>query len=100
MAHAPSFPESSETLSTGSLVLQACDGIDNLRVVQCAYACLEKLIGPQHTSDTEEVCPSRTELSALVGLVNEELRRRIEIADATIQALRVALLGGGAKTAS
>ncbi|MCR6477226.1 hypothetical protein NU688_13785 [Variovorax sp. ZS18.2.2] len=100
MAHAPSFPESSETLSAGLLALRACDDIESLHVVQRAYACLEKLIGPQHTSDMEEVCPSRTELSALVGLVNEELRRRIEIADATMQVLRVVLIGGGAKTAS
>lgn len=95
MAHVPSFPESSETVSAESLALQACDDIDSLHVVQRAYACLEKLIDPQHTSDTQEVCPSRAELSALVGLVNEELRRRIETADTTMQLLRVALSEGG-----
>ena len=95
MAHIPPFPESSELASAESLALQACDDIDGLHVVRRAYACLEKLIAPQHTSDTEEVCPSRTELSALVGLVNEELRRRIETADTTMQSLRVALCTGG-----
>ena len=95
MAHAPSFPEFPETAE--SLALEACDGIDSLRVVQRAYACLEKLIGPQQTSDAEEVCPNRMELSALVGLVNEELLRRIEAADAAIQSLRVALSEGGAR---
>lgn len=90
-AHVPSLPESSETASTESLALQACDDIDSLHVVRRAYACLEKLIAPQHVNDTEEVCPTRTELGALVRLVNEELQRRIEMADATVQALRVGL---------
>jgi hypothetical protein len=97
MAHVPSLPKSSETDSAESLALQACDDIDSLHVVQRAYACLEKLIGPQHTSDAEEVCPSRTELSALVGLVNEELQRRIDTANATMQSLRVALSGRDAQ---
>jgi hypothetical protein len=74
--------------------LRACVDIDSLHVVQRAYACLEKLIDPQHTSDTEEVCPSRTELSALMGLVNEELLRRIGAADITMQLLRVVLNEG------
>ena len=95
MAHVPSFPESLETPSAELLALRVCDDIDSLRVVQRAYACLEKLIGPQHTSDTEEVYPSRTELSALMGLVNEELQRRITTADTTAQSLRVALSEGG-----
>jgi len=47
MAHAPAFPESSEPASAESLALQACDDIDSLHVVRRAYACLEKLIGPQ-----------------------------------------------------
>jgi len=97
MAHAPAFPESSEPASAESLALQACDDIDSLHVVRRAYACLEKLIDSQHTSDTQEICPSRTELSALVGLVNEELRRRIETADSTMQLLRIALSEGGAR---
>ncbi|MGF6348363.1 hypothetical protein [Variovorax sp. W2I14] len=99
MAHAPSFPESSETPSAGLLALRACDDIDSLRVVQRAYACLEKLIGPPHPNDAEEIYPNRTEFSALMGLINEELQRRIESVDATMQSLHVALSGGGAKTA-
>ena len=97
MAHAPSSPESSETPSAGLLALRACDDIDSLHVVQRAYACLEKLIGPQHTSDMEEVCPSRAELSALMALVNEELLRRIGTADITMQSLRVVLSEGDAR---
>ena len=94
-AHAPSPSEPSAIAGAESLALQACDDIDNLQFVRRAYACLEKLIDPHHVNDTEEVYPTRTEFSALVWLVNEELRRRIEAADATIQSLRVALSEGG-----
>ena len=96
-AHVTSVPESSEAASVESLALQACDDIDSLHAVHRAYACLEKLIVPQGVNDTEEVYPTRTELSALVRVVNEELQRRIEAADTTMQSLRVALSGGGAR---
>ncbi|WP_454905734.1 hypothetical protein [Variovorax gossypii] len=92
-AHVLSLPESSETAGAESLALQASDDIDNLQVVRRAYTCLEKLIAPHHVNDTEEVYPTRTEFSALVWLVNEELGRRIEAADITIQSLRIALNG-------
>lgn len=93
----PSFPESSDTVGVESLALQACDDIDSLLGVQRAYACLEKLIVPQGVNDTEEVYPTRTELGALVRVVNEEMQRRIETADATMQLLRVALSEGGVR---
>ena len=91
MAHASSFPESSLSASAESLALQACDDVDSLRVVQRAYACIERFIDPQRLGDADEVCLSRSELGALVGLVNDELQRRIEAADATAQSLRIAL---------
>jgi hypothetical protein len=94
-AHVRSLPESSEAASVESLALQACDDIDSLHAVHRAYACLEKLIVPQGVNDTEEVYPTRTELSALVRVVNEELQRRIETADTTMQSLRVALSESG-----
>lgn len=91
MAHVPSFPGPPETLSAQSLALQACDDVESLRIVQRAYACLEKLIGPQHPRDTEEFAPDRTEISALMELISEELHRRIGAADMTMQSLCVAL---------
>ena len=100
MARVPSSPESLETDSAESLALQACDGVDSLRLVQQAYACIEKLIVPQCVNDMEDVYPTRTELSALVRVVNEELQRRIETADATVQSLRVALSGGDGQCAA
>lgn len=94
-AHVSSLPASSETASAESLVLQACDDIENLHEVRRAYAGLEKLIVPQRVNDTEEVYPTRTELGALMRVVNEELQRRIEKADTTMQLLRVALSEDG-----
>lgn len=90
-ARVSSFPESSsEAAGVESLALQACDDIDSLHGVRRAYACLEKLIVPQGTDDTEEIYPTRTELGALMQLINEELQRRIETAEATVQSWRVA----------
>lgn len=77
--------------SIPALALQACDDTDSLREVLCAYACLEKLIVPTEVSDTEELNPTRSELSALVRLINEELGRRIEFIDKTVHAIRAAL---------
>jgi len=90
-ARVSSFPESSETTGVESLTLQACDDIDSLHELRQAYSCLEKLIVPQRVDDTEEVCSSRSELSALVRVVNEELRRRIEAAEGTLRSLRAAV---------
>jgi len=94
-AHVSSSPESSETASVESLALQASDDIDSLHELQHAYAGLEKLIVSQTVNDTEEIHPTRTELGALVRVVNEELKRRIETADSALQSLRIALDAGG-----
>jgi hypothetical protein len=80
--------------SAQSLALQASDEIDNLRDVQRAYVGLEKLLFPQGANDTEEVYPTRSELSALVRLVNDALQQRIETVDTTVQSVRAAMEGG------
>ena len=85
--------------STESLALQACDDIDSFHMVRRAYACIEKLIAPQHVNDTDDVHPTRTELGALVRLVNEELQRRVEAAEGSAQLLRDALTHAEARTA-
>lgn len=91
MAHVPPFPDPFDTDSAASLALRACDDIDSLHDVRLAYACIEKLVDPQLVSDSEDVYPIRTELSALMRLVNEELQRRIETTEATMQSLRLAV---------
>lgn len=74
--------------SLESFALQAVDDIENIRGAHQAYACLEKLIVPLRANDCEEVYPTRSELGALVRLVNEELQRSIEAADSTVNSLR------------
>ncbi|WP_234382350.1 MULTISPECIES: hypothetical protein [unclassified Variovorax] len=96
MAASARVPSFSET-SAESLTLQACDEVDALHELQSAYTGLEKLIASQHSNDTEEICTTRTELSALVRVVNEELQRRIRAADLTLQTLRIALVAPGGR---
>jgi hypothetical protein len=91
MAHVPQSPEPFDPNSAASLALQACDNIDNLHDVRLAYACIEQLVVPQHASDSDDAHPIRTELSALMRLVNEELQRRIETTEATMRSLRLAV---------
>lgn len=71
-----------------SIALQACDDVDSLREVWRAYVCLEKLLVPLELADTEQVYPTRTELSSLVRLINDEMHRRIELIDTTLHAAR------------
>lgn len=83
--------------SAQSLTLQAGDETDSLRDVLRAYAALEKLIVPVGTNDSNEVYPTRSELSALVRVINDELHRRIDTVDTTLHAVRAALAQGGAQ---
>lgn len=83
--------------SAESLALQADDDIESIREVHCACEGLEKLIAPQRVNDCEEIYPTRSELSALVRLVNEALQRRIDAAQVTVQAMRGALRKGSAQ---
>jgi hypothetical protein len=75
-----------------SLALRACDDTDSLREVHSAYACLEKLIVPLELGDTDELNPTRSELSALMRVINDELNRRIEAVDKAVHATRAAMV--------
>jgi hypothetical protein len=88
LTSSPAFPDfgAAEAFS-----LQACDDADSLREVLCAYACLEKLIVPLEVSDTEQLNPTRSELSALVRLIYDEMGRRIEAVDKAVHAMRATL---------
>ncbi|MDR6518035.1 hypothetical protein J2789_000697 [Variovorax paradoxus] len=87
-ARISSAPTASVPRDIESLALEVCDDIESLRPMQRAYACLEKLIVQQEVNDAQELYPSRAELAALVGVVNDELQRRIDAAEATAQSLR------------
>ncbi|MBB4219263.1 hypothetical protein [Variovorax guangxiensis] len=86
-ASSKSFPQDGPE----AFALQAGDDITSIRDVHSAYACLEKLIAPLQVTDCEELCPTRSELGALVRLINEALHRRIDVADGTISSLREVL---------
>lgn len=78
-------------LKLGDLALQACDDADALNEVMRAYSALEKLIDTNAAYDSEDLAPSRTELSALLRLLNEALTSRVGIVNAAAGALRTAL---------
>jgi hypothetical protein len=56
-----------------------------------AYTALEKFIDPSELNDSEALTPSRTELSALLRLLNDALRVRIDTVNAAAGAVHEAL---------
>lgn len=75
------------------LALQACDDADSLNDVMRAYAAFEKLIEPGAPNDSEALTPTRSELSALLRLLNEALVARIDAVNAATGDVRRALQG-------
>lgn len=73
------------------LALQVCDDADSLNGVMRAYTALEKLVDTSALNDSEELAPTRTELSALLRLLNEALMTRIATVNTTAGAVRDAL---------
>jgi len=74
-----------------ALALQASDDADTLNDAMRAYTALEKLIDPSALNDSEVLTPSRTELSALLRLLNDALRVRIDTVNAATGAVHEAL---------
>jgi len=74
-----------------ALALQARDDADNLNDVVRAYTAFEKLIDPSALNDSEVLTPSRTELSALLRLLNDALRVRIDTVNVATGAVHEAL---------
>ena len=98
MAESASASAQSSARSTSpnldDLALQACDDADNLNNVMRAYAALRKLVDTSALNDSEELTPSRTELSALLGVLNDALTARIDAINLAAVAVREALQGG------
>ncbi|MGJ7504440.1 hypothetical protein ACSFBF_29070 [Variovorax sp. ZT5P49] len=73
------------------LALQACDDADTLNDVMRAYSALKKLVDTSALNDSEVLTPSRTELSALLGVLNDALLVRIDTVNSATSAVREAL---------
>lgn len=70
-----------------SLARQVADDVDKISEVHRAFACLESFVAPYRVGDSEEVCTTRSELSALLRLLNDELQCRVEAAGASLRCL-------------
>lgn len=75
------------------LAVQACDDADNLNDVMRAYSALRKLVETSALNDSEVLTPSRTELSALLGVLNDALTVRIDAINLAAGAVLEALQG-------
>ncbi|MDN8616212.1 hypothetical protein [Variovorax ginsengisoli] len=82
--------------SAASLAFKAQAELDHLCDVQLAYACIEQLLDPDRLSDDEEmqIHATRSQFSALLRLLNGELKQRLESVGAALQSVRGALEGG------
>jgi len=90
-SHVPSNPLDTTSLDLDDLALQACDDADTLNDVMRAYSALKKLVDTSALNDSEVLTPSRTELSALLGVLNDALLARIDTVNSATSAVREAL---------
>ena len=90
--HPASFDPTFPTLD--DLAIQTCDDADSLNEVLRAYTAFEKLIEPGAPDDSEALTPTRSELSALLRLLNEALVARIDAVNAAAADVRRVLQGG------
>ena len=72
---------------------RACPASPNLNDVMRAYAALRKLVDTSALNDSEVLTPSRTELSALLGVLNDAMTVRIDAISLAAGAVREALQG-------
>ena len=84
----PAFPD------IDTLAIQTCDDAENLTEILRAYTAFEKLIETGAPNDSEVLAPTRSELSALLGLLNEALVARIDAVNAAAGDMRRALQSG------
>lgn len=59
------------------LALQASDDVQSLREVLDAFICLERLVTPIERKEPEDFGPTRSELGAMLSLLNEVFRQRL-----------------------
>jgi hypothetical protein len=92
--HPHSVPAGPPRPTLDDLALQTCDDADSLNEVMRAYTAFEKLIEPGALNDSEALAPTRSELSALLRLLNEALVARIDAVNAAAGDVCRALQGG------
>ena len=90
----------STSLTLDDLAIQTCDDADSLNEVLRAYAAFEKLIEPGASEDSEALTPTRSELSALLRLLNEALVARIDAVNAAAADVRRVLQGSSLPSAT
>ncbi|KQW60959.1 hypothetical protein [Variovorax sp. Root411] len=88
-----SLDPASPDLDLDDLALQTCDDAESLNEVLRAYTAFEKLIEPGAPNDSEALTPTRSELSALLRLLNEALVARIDAVNTAAGDMRRALQG-------
>ena len=98
MAESASTPTQSRAGPTSptldTLAIQTCDDAENLNEVLLAYTAFEKLIESGAPNDSEALTSTRSELSALLSLINEALVARVGAVNAAADDVRRALQGG------
>ena len=67
------------------------DEFNNLRAAHRAYDCVQSFLTPLYLQEFEEFPIQPTELRALMGVVNAEMVRRMQIVTEAIQSVRKAL---------
>jgi hypothetical protein len=87
----PSASLNLASIDLDDLALQACDDADTLNDVMRAYSALKKLVDTSALNDSEVLTPSRTELSALLGVLNDALLARIDTVNGATSAVHEAL---------
>lgn len=104
MAESASTPAQSSAGSTSptldTLAIQTCDDAENLNEILRAYTAFEKLIETGVPNYSEVLALTRSELSALLGLLNEALVARIDAVNAAAGDMRRALMQGSLPSAS
>lgn len=93
-SHNPSASFEPACPDLDDFTLQACDAADSLNDVMRAYTAFEKLIEPGAPNDSEALTPTRSELSALLRLLNEALVARIDAVNVAAGDMRRAQQGG------
>ncbi|ATA52550.1 hypothetical protein CKY39_04450 [Variovorax boronicumulans] len=88
----PSARPTSSLSALDDLAAQTCDDAENLNEILRAYTAFEKLIETGAPNDSEVLTPTRTELSALLSLLNEALVARITAVNAAAGDMRRALM--------